>query len=941
MIRRIQPVYVYTIFLLLFITATATKTKAQEFGGNPPAIKWKQINTLVAKVIFPYGLDSAGLRVANIVQQMNVAIQPTIGFKQKQISILLQGQTTVSNAYVGLAPFRSEFYLTPEQNSFELGSLPWTDQLAIHEFRHVQQYNNFNVGLSKALSILFGEGGQALGNDLSIPNWFFEGDAVYNETHVSEQGRGRLPFFFAGYRALWAAGRNYSYMKLRNGSYVDYVPDHYPLGYMLVAYGREKYGDTFWKNVTHDAASFKGFFYPFQHAVKKYSGESFVDFKNEGLSYFKKQFHDPTIQPVGNKQAFDSQEFPAFMSDSIIVYLKSTYNRLPTFVVKNGQKETKVATQAIALDNYFDYNNGKIIYTTYRPDLRWGYRDYSELQVLDIASGKQKRLTSRTKYFAPAFNEDGKTIAAVQVSPSGKSELRLLSAVDGKLIKPLPNVEDLFYTYPKFYGQDKVIAAVRNKSGKMSIALITIETGEVNYLHPFSFQPIGFLAVKGNDVYFSATSKIDDKLFKLSINSKKLYEFNVNQSTNVIGSYEPTIGQNKIAWTGFTAFGYKLQQADNIQANWNEISRETIPGNLPDMGLAKLAKDSSADLLRKISDKPLSITNYSKSHRLFNFHSLIPNINDPNYTIAIEGENVLNTFQSQLSFNYNSNEGYKQFSFDGIYGVLFPYLSAGVDYTLDRKGFYNGSNIYWNETELHGGFRLPFNFTSGLHITGLSVGTDLYYKFTNFQSNSNLNKSFTYLNNSISFSNHVQQARQNIYPRFGESVSVNYKSTIAGYQASQFLVSGNLFFPGILINHNLVINAAHQQKGKDNLISFSNNFPFSRGYEAENLHNMNKIGVNYHFPIAYPDAGVGNTVYLLRLRSNLFFDYTRANDFYANGQPFTGNFRTIGTELFFDTKWFNQQSISFGIRYSYLLDNDTFGGSGHNRIELILPVTIF
>jgi hypothetical protein len=37
------------------------------------------------------------------------------------MSIVLQDKTTIPNAYVGLAPFRSEFYLTPDQNSFEIG----------------------------------------------------------------------------------------------------------------------------------------------------------------------------------------------------------------------------------------------------------------------------------------------------------------------------------------------------------------------------------------------------------------------------------------------------------------------------------------------------------------------------------------------------------------------------------------------------------------------------------------------------------------------------------------------------------------------------------------------------------------------------------------------------------------------------------------------------
>ena len=105
--------------LLLFI-GTVTAAKAQQFGGNPPSIKWKQVNTPAAKVIFPAGMDSSGRRVAEVIDRINKATQPTIGAKQKQVSIVLQNQTTVSNAYVGLAPFRSEFYLTPAQNNFEL-----------------------------------------------------------------------------------------------------------------------------------------------------------------------------------------------------------------------------------------------------------------------------------------------------------------------------------------------------------------------------------------------------------------------------------------------------------------------------------------------------------------------------------------------------------------------------------------------------------------------------------------------------------------------------------------------------------------------------------------------------------------------------------------------------------------------------------------------------
>ncbi|HEY4335656.1 MAG TPA: hypothetical protein VGM89_07155, partial [Puia sp.] len=242
------------LFLLALLFSSGLS--AQVFGGNPPSLKWRQLNTDTARIIFPIGLDSQAQSVAAIVHRLARTTRTTIGPRQRKIDIVLQNQTTIANGYVGLAPFRSEFQLTPEQNSFDLGSLPWPNMLAIHEYRHVQQYNNFRVGLSGAFFYLFGEGGQAFANSLAVPNWFWEGDAVYQETLVSDQGRGRLPWFFDGYRSLWAADKGYSWMKLRNGSLRDYVPDHYPLGYMLIAYGRERYGDDFWRKVGRDAAAF-------------------------------------------------------------------------------------------------------------------------------------------------------------------------------------------------------------------------------------------------------------------------------------------------------------------------------------------------------------------------------------------------------------------------------------------------------------------------------------------------------------------------------------------------------------------------------------------------------------------------------------------------------------------------------------------------------------
>jgi hypothetical protein len=54
------------------------------------------------------------------------------------------------------------------------------------------------------------------------------------------------------------------------------------------------------------------------------------------------------------------------------------------------------------------------------------------------------------------------------------------------------------------------------------------------------------------------------------------------------------------------------------------------------------------------------------------------------------------------------------------------------------------------------------------------------------------------------------------------------------------------------------------------------------------------------------------------------------------------NLRSVGGELFFDTRWWNQQPVSFGIRVSHLLDDgfNSLDKKGNNLFEFILPLNL-
>jgi hypothetical protein len=142
--------------------------------------------------------------------------------------------------------------------------------------------------------------------------------------------------------------------------------------------------------------------------------------------------------------------------------------------------------------------------------------------------------------------------------------------------------------------------------------------------------------------------------------------------------------------------------------------------------------------------------------------------------------------------------------------------------------------------------------------------------------------------------------------------------------------------PGLLVTHSLVLGGAFQQRDTAHLL-FSNAFAGARGYLDYYFSRMWRVSANYHFPIAYPDWGFANIVYFQRIRGNLFYDFSKV---YSADKTASRQLRSTGAELYVDTRWWNEYPLSFGIRYSHLLDSELTGLPRRNVVEIILPVSI-
>jgi hypothetical protein len=929
--------------IIFFITCFCMVcfSHAQQFGGNPSSTKWKQINTDTARIIFPKGFEAKAQRIATIIHTLQKNYSHTIGDTIRKVSIVLQNQTLISNGYVGLAPYRSEFYITPPQNAFELGAVSWTDNLSVHEFRHVEQYSNFNKGGSKLAGFFFGEQGRSVANAMAIPDWFFEGDAVFNETKLTQQGRGALPLFVSSYQSLSLANRKYSFMKMRNGSLRDYVPDHYALGYLLVAYGRKKYGEDIWRNVTADAAGFRPLFYPFQGAVKKYTGIPYTQFVNDAMDYYQKQWlASPTEKTewFTGKVAHDvaNYQYPYRATDGSLIVVKSSYRHTPAFYIIHPDKtEEKVAVKDISDDNYFSYNNGKIIYAASQPDARWGNRDYHSIRLLDVKSGEEKKLISHTKYFSPDISHDGKKILAVDINPNGGSRIVVMN-MQGVLSDSIPG-SAIVFSQPKFASDDNhYYAAARNAAGEMSLVKYTMhdsKPGEI--LFQSSNRIIGFLNVQNDTLLFTTTFQGRDELWAIIDRTERGGPFRL--ASYPTGLYQGVLQNGStLIGSAFTAEGYRLGV---FQPLWQRVE---IRDELTDLYINDAFRKKDHLLTDSISPRIFPVNPYPKSFHLLNIHSWRPYYQAPEYSFTLYGQNVLNTFQSEIAYTYNENEQSHRLSYNGVFGGTYLQPIFGVNQTWQRSGALSKDTIvHWNELQGYAGLQLPLNLSVGRQYRYLTIASTYnldHVSWAGLAQKLFRNTDFQYLLAQISYSAQVQQAVQQIYPHFAETLLLRYRSIVTKYTGRQFLASGALYLPGFSNNHSLVLTAAYHNRDTLQQYLFSNNFPFSRGYSAVDFPEMWKLGINYHFPISYPDWGFGNLVYFQRIRANLFFDYTQGKSLRTGT---TYPFRTVGTELFFDTRWWNQQPVTFGIRYSRLLDNEFRGSTQANVWEFVLPVNLF
>ena len=942
------------LLIILFVWPVCRPVDAQEFGRFRPGIQWQQINTPDVRVIFPKGLEDDALRVARNLNYISRNSRSSIGPLKRKLDLVINNQGAQSNGWVTVSPFRSEFYTTPPQDAFSLGSIPWLDLLSMHEYRHALQYTNLLNGWNKVAWLLFGDTGWGTMINLTTPRWFLEGDAVATETALSLQGRGRMPSFHQLQKSILGERKPFSYMKARNGSYRDDVPDEYQLGYLLCSYGRENFGNGMWSHVIRRTTDLKGIIYPFSDAVEALTGMNTRRFYRKAMSEYgrkwaaeaSQQDSTPMTRISATSRTHTDYLFPVVMPDGELLAYKKSYKE-PGRIISMGPDGTEklVCRTGISQDPYFTASGNLVTWSELTWDPRYSAREYSDVVVWHRDTGSKTFLTRKQRYFSPALSPDGTKILVAEVDDRGICRLKILETSTGSVVRILPNPDSLFYSYPKWDpAGGSVVSSARTREGLMRIVSQSLTDERITLLLKDCNQIIGEVLPGGEELLFASDIGGTVNIYALSAKDGALRQLTGSR----YGAYHPASDNRsgRLYYSDFDRTGYRLVSAATDSLLWKPVEPAGLDQN-KEFDFNYFTSEEGP-IAKKISSIPFQTEPYRQGSHLFRVHSWSLATDFYSAGINLSSDNTLNNLHADAGLRYYFAEKAPGIDASVSYGGLFPVLTAGVSRyyrhtsLTDVLAGTDSARLTSIDNKLSLEAEIPLDFSKGewfIHANfkaGYSFISTTDYRPEIYTQPKTTNLGA--VSGQAGLTVKRKQAYQNLSTPLGFGLDMSLHRSVYGISAGRLQVTGDFAVRGFYPNHTLLISAGWKRDPFSQEYHFPDEFIYPRGYVNPLSEWMLTFQTSYSLPLLYPDFGLAGLFYFSRIRTTLFSDFGIAEPPLVLSSPHNRNFASAGAELIFDTKLFNLGEVPLGIRFSLLLSPDLTDPQRKTRIEFVMPI---
>lgn len=699
--------YIALIVLLLLSVSAITQAQYVNFGQDPAFLKWRQIKTENFQLIYPDYYEANAQMIANIYTQLyrhSNSLDHTPG----KMSMILHTNGGVSNGSVAWAPKRSDLYMTPPQESSDT----WLEHLCTHEFRHIVQLDKINQGMTKGFYYLLGEQFPVALVGLYVPMWFIEGDAVCFETSIGQLGRGRSPEFINEMKAQVLEKCIYSYDKAVLGSYKDFVPNRYTMGYFMSANARINYGNDIWAKALTRVGRRPYGITPFTTSLKRsmlgkrdslWSSPAFVSLFADPQSVKKANTHPnarrtlyfdnfselrqlwlkehqspDTIDTIAVKNKYYSNYYyPTPQSDgSVIAYKKGLREAGAFVIIHNGQES--ILTRTGNLDDYkFACNNNTLVWGEYRPGIRWEHGGKQTLVSYDLNRKKYKRHKSKVNRFAPFAVGD--LWGCVEVDHTNQAFIVILDTTLEKEINRIKAGKSELFIHPA-YDNGQIVSVVQSPQGNR-LELINPTTGKRIRLTEPSAYELDNPIMTGDTIWFRASYNGNNALYAKYLNTGVIQ----NVLNTPFGVCFPAFNANRdnLYFSFYTAKGYQPGKIGLNNLKKQSVDKETFR-------LADSLKKREDWQLNLATDSVYSSKKYRKTAHLLNVHSWglgVGKDEDLDFGALINSQNKLSTLSFTGGYVYKSGYKYGAVVLNASYKALWPV----IDFDLE-SGRYNGKS---------------------------------------------------------------------------------------------------------------------------------------------------------------------------------------------------------------------------------------------------------
>lgn len=884
------------LLIALIICSASVNAQSFSYSQSSPTFDWKSIENENVFVIYPEFMSAQSVYFANLIKHYGPLVGQTYGITNpEKFTLVIRPEMASPNGFVTIMPKRSEWFTSANFMPF-VGASEWYQTLSIHEYRHLVQFDYFSGSTVKFFNLAFGDMGKAVALYMGLRPWFMEGDAVWAETKYTDAGRGRSPRFMERFKALVLSNKIPTFNQFVNGTYNNSLPNHYVFGYALVSYGTKKYGENFWSKVVKEVSDLPHMWRLYS-AIESVSGISFSTFYNEAIADFKMLWQNDMI--ADNQIEDYREEYAPQLDNGALYYLKYNLNSHWTIVKKDKNKEEEILEIPFRKESVqFSVAKSKAIYNQYLPDLRYSYRNYSDLVLVDLERGVQEKITNNKRLFNPRLHYSGTKVMAIEFKEDQKWNITEFS-LEGKIL----NSFDLGENKPNevHYSRDEeAIAIVSSKTGHKSIVRISLKDKKiVEELLPASRNNLFNLFIdEKNTIFFEAQYLGYNEIFSLS--KKVISQCTFSKiATHTPAVYQGTIYVSEVDTNGSTIKSYDLDKCSVLKSN-ALIDFNYLSDNASD-DYNKFSLKSFEDQAQLYEKDHQHYDEKDYSHvdkRLFIPHSW-SFIGTRGYQVNVETVNYLNTLSMSATVGEDSEEKttFADFSLNILkYYPVFS-LQAGK---RERAVNYFGTDydLSWQETSAGIKALVPFVFAKNLYSYTLELSGSVNYLKTEdykFVGRDSIIQDRNFLHTSGEFYFVMEKdktSRSIISPwSFSQTfVYENARNKKSSLDSSyRLLHKTGITAPGFFANNGFRFTFSGE---KTRAYQYSYKFApmllpglyyvFSRGYDYENVPEYQKVTGDYYFPLFYPDLEFGNWFYLKRIYASLFFDSTRVTEINKN-----------------------------------------------------------